>query len=209
MRYYILYTKCFVMDRRVEPISDDWISVSMLTVYYEHDTTANDITYFINENYHIFDYSTDGIEDAIFHAHEFTRWQEGVISLMKSEKNVIESLVTMKYNDKYTHKVCSKDTLMQTSNTFVPSNVKFLSIEYSYPGSDTPIVLEMNSDEYIVGNEILSKTFVKRMLEYQVNTTVFHHDYVLSIMDNNIDTFELKMGEYIILEKDRYTIVRE
>jgi hypothetical protein len=60
-----------------------------------------------------------------------------------------------------------------------------------------------------VGNEILSPTFVKRHLEYMNSSKNFDMTYVLKIMDNNLNNFELKSHEYIVLDKMEYKVVNK
>jgi len=188
IQYGWLLIVCFFYDRAIEPYEKNWISISM---YYKNETSS-----FFHENFHFFEGEQTDIMD------EFKKWSNGTVSIIKNEKNVVETLISMKYNDQYTYRIHSENSL----ETIVPSNVRFLSIEYTYPSLKNPIVLNICPNEYIVGNEILSITFIKRMMEYQYNAMVFHEDYVINIMDNNIQEFQLKKGQYVILHEDTYEI---
>ena len=115
----------------------------------------------------------------------------------------------MRVDEKYIYKVCHAETEPFKILPSELSNVKFLSIAYTHPEVKTSIVIEVDKNAYLVGNEILSCTFVKRALEYSCNVKHFDTDYILTIMDNNLNTFELKSNEYIILEKDNYKIIEK
>ena len=67
----------------------------------------------------------------------------------------------------------------------------------------------MDRNAYVVGNEILSSTFVKRALEYMNDRKSFDMSYSLKIMDNNLDNVVLKSDEYIVLERDSYKIIKK
>ena len=67
----------------------------------------------------------------------------------------------------------------------------------------------MDRNGYLIGNEILSSTFIKRALEYMNDRKSFDMTYSLKIMDNNLDTFVLKSDEYIVLERDSYKIMKK
>jgi hypothetical protein len=82
----------------------------------------------------------------------------------------------------------------------------FLSIEYSHPDMDYKIPIELDVCVYLEGNEILSKYFVRRCLEYQPKPFVFDDNYKLEIMDSNIKMLELKSDQYVVLGKTDYTI---
>ncbi len=83
----------------------------------------------------------------------------------------------------------------------------FLSIEYSHPNMDYKIPIELDVCVYLEGNEILSKYFVRRCLEYQPKSFIFSDEYKLEIMDSNIKMLELKSDQYVVLGKTDYKIV--
>ena len=84
---------------------------------------------------------------------------------------------------------------------------QFLSIEYIHPLMDEKIVIDLNSSLYLIGNEILSADFIERYLEYQNIPFVFDYDYSIEIMDSKINTFTIKYGQYILLNKTNYEIL--
>jgi tRNA A37 threonylcarbamoyladenosine biosynthesis protein TsaE len=69
------------------------------------------------------------------------------------------------------------------------------------------IVIQLDRSVYLVGNQILSPTFVKSYLEYQSELYHFDMDYVLKIMDDTICTMTLSSDKYILLKEDGYQVV--
>jgi len=82
----------------------------------------------------------------------------------------------------------------------------FLSIEYSHPDLADNIPIELSASTYIEGNEILSKQFVRRYLEYQSEPFIFDDNYKLTIMDSKIKIFELTSNQYVTIGKSGYEI---
>jgi hypothetical protein len=89
------------------------------------------------------------------------------------------------------------------------SDVKFLSIEYKSDGEENPIVLELNKNDYLVNNEILSSGFVARALNYQIPYSKYDAKYKLKIMDNDLRTFEIDATQYIVLNKTGYSVMNK
>jgi len=88
-----------------------------------------------------------------------------------------------------------------------PSKVRFISVEYTHPNLLYPVCFEIPKSYYVVGNHLLSNTFVLRYLYYNTRniggTSIppFDDRYVINIIDNNIDQFELRWGDYCVLEE--------
>jgi hypothetical protein len=92
---------------------------------------------------------------------------------------------------------------------WIPSKVRFLNVSYTNPDMSNEIVLEIPDNMFFVGNHLLSATFLLRMLEYTVGSTVsFNMDYKLKIIDSNIQYFEMDSNEYLELELDKYNLKR-
>jgi len=209
------YILSILFQSRIEPMETNWISVSIL----------NKTEYNYNEMFSQIDpdethSSTDAHEpsetDAII---QYKDWYEITVKLIVNSSDssaesgyvtdhmIEECLLTMKYKEAYIYRIYFKYKLTQSIiEGFEPSTVRFLSIEYINPNNKAPIILTLDAAHFYCGNEILSKLFVKRMIEYQVGNYMFNQDYYLKIMDNNIETFELKSNGFILLEKDEYKI---
>ena len=90
---------------------------------------------------------------------------------------------------------------------FIPSNVRFYSIEYTNPMLETSIQLQLPQKFYMVGTQLLSAVFIARLLEYTIGeNNIFNMDYKLNIMDDNIQSFSLLSDQYIELYEGEYKI---
>jgi len=68
------------------------------------------------------------------------------------------------------------------------------------------VPIELNASVYIEGNEILTKQFVRRYLEYQAEPFIFDDNYKLILMDSKIKLLELNSGQYVTISKTGYEI---
>jgi hypothetical protein len=207
--YFIEYVKSFIFDYRVEPFNNNWISISYV------DQTENDkktLSFIFDETYDQLDtihFFKDNIDIDKQYSIDFKEWYYTAKAILLKDRKVYDCLISMRIENKYIYKVCNIEEEPFDELPFELSKVKFLSIEYTHPELDKPIVIEVDKNAYLIGNEILSCTFVKRALEYSCNIKNFDTDYVLKIMDNDLKTFELKSNEYIKLEKDSYKIIQK
>jgi hypothetical protein len=89
----------------------------------------------------------------------------------------------------------------------VPSKTRLLSIEYTHPIMNKGIPIVLDKSVYYVDNQILSPAFIKLYLEYQTELYHFDMDYVLKIIDNDVNSFELKFDKSVLLTEEGYKIV--
>lgn len=195
--YNFTFIKSFLLRRKTEPFNKNWIHVCSLS-----KTFYNYKNFFVHygDVYEFMDYDDKSslLED----------FYHDISSLVKEDYSFIEFLLVVKNEDKYVHRIIYKKKLNFVRNvTDEPSEIKFLSIEYNTPYLKEPIVLELKKGDYLIHNEILSCTFVKRLLQHQVNIHTFDTDYVLTIMDNSLRTFQMRNGQYLVLQKSEYDIV--
>ena len=204
--YCIEQLKSIALGYRIEPFNNNWVSISYVdqseidkvNLSFTFDETYDEIDsiYFFKNNIDI-DYCSN-----------FEEWYNTAKTILLKDRKVYDCLISMRMDDKYIYKVCDIESDSYDKLPCELSKVKFLSIEYILPEVKNPIVIEIDKNAYLVGNELLSCTFVKRALEYSFNVKNFDTEYVLNIMDNNLKTFELKSNEFIILEKDSYKIIK-
>lgn len=199
--YCVVWLYAQFQYRRTEPFVKSWTCVSALVKSYYNYRQFN---YKFNELY-----NTKPLIDL----DDYLLLLQTVKNVVKSERAIGECLVTLKINDKYLHRLYNPSTLLNEADTskilFEQSDVKFLSVEYhSIDYLDTH-VLEINKNELIVNNEILSAAYIKRALEYQIPYHKFDNNYTVFLMDNNLNTVYLKHGEYIVLHKSYYSIMYE
>jgi len=197
INYSIKCIQCFILNSRIEPLNSNWISIASLNLsYYDRNVYYYNDTYFflLPEN-----------ENDVFN--QLKQWHDITKNIVFIEANIVECLIIMNVDNKYIYKICNKNNYELTNNhNFEISRVRFLTLEYIT--KNKIITLELDKNIYYVGNDILSSVFIKRLLEYQVNSYSFDMDYTLKIIDNNIDTFVLKNNEYILLEANGYSIIR-
>ena len=203
-QYAFIYLIAIIQYRRTEPLTNTWSCVSVLTKSYYN---------YKNFNYayvEVYEPKLDMILEKL--STNFSALYYDVHSIVSSENSICDSLITCKYNDKYIHRVVESDNKTFTSKNskivLDESDVKFLSIEYYSKHYIIPLVLELKNEDYLVNNEILSATFVKRLLEYQVSYHAFDKNYEIAILDNNLKAVYLKFGEYIKLDKTDYSILK-
>lgn len=188
------YTK----NMKIEPLNNNWTSISYINYgsnpntipqYKELLINLNDGWYTVNNvntinNILLFEYSR-----------KFDQEMEDPLFITK-----FESLGTFKY-------CVSKQRPLQIEfSEIIPSNVKFLSIVYTHPDMKTQIPLELSKHWYVVKNELFCPEFVFRQLSYQPEPFVFDLRYKLQLMDNNVNSFELTVTDYIELEENEYSI---
>ena len=114
----------------------------------------------------------------------------------------------------YLKKMDDNTMLSRINVTLMPQNLtpnevtRFINIMYFHPKMPDPIKLKLD-DSYIQdGNEVFSKTFVSRMLRYQYDSSSYYFDdsYNLQIMDNRISQRTMRSNQYLLFDKDGYTI---
>jgi hypothetical protein len=206
--YYIKYLHSVAVSYRIEPMENEWISTACI---YQTPFDVSTMSYTYNENYEpIRDVGDkDATQSVSPPLEQFNIWFHAAQNLMKSSKNIDECLLTMKQGDKYIYKICNRCNKAGNELSDELSKVKFLNIEYFHPENEKSITIEMDRNAYLIGNEILSSTFVKRALEYMNDRKSFDMSYSLKIMDNNLENFVLKSDEYIVLERDSYKIIKK
>jgi len=122
-----------------------------------------------------------------------------IFSTLRSGENVNKS-------NKYIY-ICGFDE--NSINVLFPklSNVSFLAVQYTHPKLKEPIDITVPSSYFVVKNKLYSSAFVLRSLQYQPKYYIFDENYTLQIIDNEINTFELKSNQYVYIEENHYKIL--
>lgn len=203
LNYTGVFLVALVMDRRIEPLESNWLVLSTLYKKFYSDMNFS----YVYNDYYTYLHKSLPLEESI---EEFREFFESAKANSILENSAGECLVTMKHDDFYVHRIFTRYTNVKPDLSKIEkSNIEFLNIEYISPGAVSPLVLKLGNEHFMVGNEILSMAFVKRLIEYQVRSDFFDDDYKLKIMDNNVDIFELSYDEYILVEKDGYKIIKQ
>ena len=193
--YFYTHTHAFIYNYQVEPDDIFWYNISVL------NNTMNimnkNIEYTIDEKYEIYDNYNETVQ-------ETTMIEYNNIVNNMNKNNFISILITIKQDDKYFIQVNNCTNLYFD---FIPSKVRFLSIEYEDPLLKKKFVITIDENMFYEKNEILSSAFIKRYLDYHPINIGYNHNYKIHIMDNNINMITLTENEYILLHKDKYEII--
>lgn len=84
----------------------------------------------------------------------------------------------------------------------------FCSVDYTHPDMKETITINITEGMYRDNNEILSSTFVLWYLEHQELAYVFDDNYILKIMDGDINYIELKNTQYIKISLTEYEVLK-
>ena len=211
--YYLKYLHSVAMSYRIEPAEPDWISTTFI---YQCDVDTVTPNHTFNEMYEPL---ANGPDDNLHQTFpvialdKFKQWFYAAQNIMKTDKKIEECLLTMKYDNKYIYKICTRENKccheLSSELPYELSKIKFLNIEYCHPENEKSITIEIDRTGYLVGNEMLSCAFVKRGLEYMSDRKLFDNRYTLKIMDNNLDSIVIFSDEYIVLERDSYKIMKK
>jgi len=121
-----------------------------------------------------------------------------------------DGLFVMKLDTQYIYRnIIKPDANENISYRILPSQIRFILIEYKHPNLKGAIYLDIPKTAYITGNDILSKTHVLRCLEYQNEPFLFDERYTLHIMDNQLTEFVIHPNQYCCLHFDQYEILEE
>lgn len=189
---------CILINQRIQPFKNNWICTSILM----KQTSPLLGQYYFNDVYVYLDNNDDVLEN-------FKESLETILSIINSESNLSEGMVTMKTNDQYINRVCSNNTKPNEFFMHLPlvqSKHQFISVKYSHPRMKEPIFIDIDKEYYYAYNELFSPVFIKRYLEYQPLEYEFDMNYELEIMDNDINTFVLTSKQYVLLVESTYTI---
>jgi len=202
--YIWRFLQTIVTNNRIEPFTAEWTSISKLD---RNPCNSGDPFYFHEYYYYECDRKGDRKgdrerDDNYVFSDFFLHLPEGV-----EEPHQIKCLMMRNTQNQYLVKAikADKNGLVISKH---PSSVKFLSIEYKQPKTNTVLPLSLDPGMYMEFNELFTPTFVRRLLEYQHNRHCcsFDTDYTLAIMDNNINFIELSSSDYVMLEKDSYKV---
>lgn len=78
----------------------------------------------------------------------------------------------------------------------------FISIEINLNSKNIDITNDMKPF-YIINNTILDKTFVEWFLKTEKHIDLNNEEYVISLIDNNVNMIELKKDQYIFIKNKR------
>jgi hypothetical protein len=156
----------------------------------------------------LYKYSFHSLLSSSFHkiARTFPITKKKVSSITETHH-----LILMKYNNYYFSNIVyinpniDAHTEPRLLNPIL-SNIRFITIQYFHPKMNAPIEIVLPDHFYVIGNQLLSFAFVLRYLYYQREHFVFDYNYTIQIMNSEMDIFEVKWNQHIIIEKDIYSV---
>jgi len=207
--YFFRFFMAMMVDQYIEPMASNWVSTSILL---KRDTTRFEgEPYTFVEKYDMMNMYIISDNDSYdsFFINSFKEACDCAKSIAYNNKSIVESLITMKFEDKYIHYTFYKENDENDPLTLplIPCKTKFLTVEYTHPRMTYGIFLELDKNVYYANNEILSPLFILRCLKYQSKAFVFDLNYKIKILDENIDSFELTSNQHIFLHKASYKVV--
>lgn len=121
----------------------------------------------------------------------------------------LETLIVIKNEDLYLFRTFTQyKKLDRDLYQKFPSlcNFNFLVVEYSHPELNNSIELYIPNEYYLEGNELFTPAFVQRFLELMNVYYVFDTNYEINIIDHKLENVALDYNNYIVIEKNGYTI---
>ena len=196
--------------RRIEPFENYWICVSMLLNNNKDKFSGNEDIYLENYQF-IKPHQTPDISQKDYYSDCLTYFTETASSIASCDKQVLETMVTMRIGNNIFNKSFNKGTIINKDEPNYcnkQSKVSFLSIEYTHPEMNKKILINIPKSMYFINNNILSSLFIKRYLEYQYEPYVFDNKYTINLIDNNVNMFSMKYTDSILLEEKTYQVIK-
>jgi len=192
----------------IEPYGNNWISIS--TIEETNLQLLMGDQYVYSEKYHFINPESNtnlAVNDF------YKQCMDHTCDIAKSrcKVNVLETLVTMKVFDKYLHVAyfnVDNDVQSDYALPTVAGRNQFLSVEYTHPHMKSGIVINIPDNMYCNTSCLLTPVFIQRYLAHQDKLYFFDMNYVVKIMDTNINTFTLQSNQYIKLIGRSYTVIR-
>jgi len=210
--HYCSYYKDFVYSKminmRIEPLQSDWIASYVLSKRDKHRYIGDEYT--LLESYEFVKNPNEITKDNSANIElSFNEICDALDSIVLNSQSYVEGMVKMKHGDNYIYRIFDNDSghFEDTHLPLAPSKCKFLNVEYTHPLMKKSIFIELDSSVYFADNQILSPTFIKLYLESQPEIYHFDMDYILQIMDDNINYFTLRFDKHIRLTEEGYKVV--
>ena len=207
--YSIKYVNSKINNNRIEPWNDNWVRTSFLVK--NNDTFFNGDKYIYMENYEYI--NTDIHEDYSpkdMIQNSFDYFYNIVESICKTNDNIIQTMTTMRKDNNYSMSICydRHNNPPRFKAPFKEVSNPFISIEYSNSENTQKLIFEP-TDCWFVGNSMLSSIHVKQMLEYQEEICDFDLDYVLNVIDVDMNMYTIKKHQYIFIDDNGKAILKD
>ena len=165
----------------IEPYRNEWICLTFINENFKK--------YYIHETY---DYYHSGYDEG-----ELTNLM--ALNYATLEDRNENKIFIMKHNNNYISKCNFNKNIQECLSLLNYKKGKscFAQISYTHPDMEYSIDLNLDDSYFLDGNELLSEVFVLKQLYYQTSYFIFSENYVISIIDKDINTIELHSNQYI------------
>jgi len=215
----------FITSNRIEPKDPAWINICQ----YFPESDNNDI--YILGGY-IEDKFPEIVENySSIDEEHLKRWPEDLSLLLDSGyRNIFHSkyenskqsidlwwTTRQKQNILVYGKICPSAVIIKNAENINPDKdletisrvgFRFMEVEYKC-GEKNGFSIDIPDSHYISGNEILSKAYILRYLEHLPIYTQWVHNknYILKIVDDDMNIIKLNHHQYIRLNNDGYDVI--
>lgn len=195
LSYGGLFIHAEYYDYSIEPFNNRW--VDKINIIINNDNVKLESTYYIPDNNHL---QPDWINYIALFNKLYT---------FDETKNTFytESLLCGKFENSYVYRIEDKN-LTDLPDFNRKSSTGFLSITLRFHNQN-PIDIIISPNIMYVNNEILSRAFIMRYIKYNNLDCIYDDNYIIDIVDNNIEMNTLHAGDYIILSEDSYLIIKD
>lgn len=207
--YFFLFLKAKLESRAMEPLTNNWVLLSghyraKESLFGTNRPSQNEYTYTT-----LYPSQTQSMSEC---ARVYNLSIHLANSRLYSNYAMHECDLIMKVQNRQLVRVFKREIPnrleIEPDELFQPSRVKFISIDLVFPYKETSYVIDLDKSVYLIHNEILSYGFLARYLDHHYGKGLMDDEYLLNIMDNNMDTVQLKTRDYIVLDRSSYNIVR-
>jgi hypothetical protein len=189
-------------NENIEPYHNYWVSTNYLMQHsFQHDAPVTNMD---NYNY-VYDNNTKSYPYTFIH-----NINTCCNLLTNTSFNSLykENLLYAKYNNIYISRVHHKCGLINHFKSItefnIPSSVCLLSVTLKV--NDKTINMDVDKNHMYVNNELFSRGFVTRYIKYNNIDINYNDDYIIHIMDMDINMVELKSNQYLVINKSDYVV---
>ena len=132
---------------------------------------------------------------------------DAIKSIVFGSYKIQEGLSIMKLYDYYTCRSVFRDIPICVDRILPIQKCKnhFINVEYTHPDLKHTIPIDL-THMYLVNNIVLSPLFLHYILSLQPLSYIIDDEYIINIMDQDINMFQLTYYKYIIFDKDQYYV---
>ena len=198
LAYAIHYIFTFMTGRRIEPRQLPWLySIGL--------KRSNGLTqsYQLVEHNHTF-FSSQFFDD-LFQGDYTQKYLEVTGANLKW----VSPLLIMKGEKEGPVYFVRRCPIASIPFSITRTTVRPILVEYAHPDMAETIELEIDDSWWVVGNELLTPSFVLRALEYQPHSFYFDKDYKIRLMDQHFNIMEFGSDTYIEIMADGYEWKKE